>query len=119
MMQESRKKKDKDKHREIEKKRRDKDKLECRGKHREHGESISESDAIQSSPVKRVSGKRKSTSKDTDETSSSDTEWKQCGSKGTLFIHISLWGKIFKSDPWTPPPNLCGKIPIFGNYSEI
>ena len=41
MMQENRRKKDKGKYREIEK-RRDKDKVDSRGKHREHRDSINE-----------------------------------------------------------------------------
>ena len=76
LMEDSRKKKEKRKDN-IKK---DKAKLD-RSINSERRESFNGNEESYLSPVKRT-GKRKYSSRDSDDTSSSDTEWKQCGLKG-------------------------------------
>ena len=80
MMEDSRRKKEKRKDKDNIRK--DKAKLD-RITNSERKESLNANEESYLSPVKRA-GKRKYSSRDSDDASSSDTEWKQCGLKGKL-----------------------------------
>ena len=79
-MEDSRRKKEKRKDKDNIRK--DKAKLD-RSTNSERRESFNDSEESYLSPVKRA-GKRKYSSRDSDDASSSDTEWKQCGLKGKM-----------------------------------
>ena len=85
MMEESRRKKEKRKDRDNLK--REKTKAD-RATNRDHRDTINNPEEYMS-PVKRAV-KRKHSSRDSDECSSSDTEWKQCGLRGKLLKSLSI-----------------------------
>ena len=78
LMEESRRKEKKKENKD--KKKRDKDKID-RDRNREHHDSDNNSNEAFMTPTKQAV-KRKFSSRESDDSSSSDNEWKKCGLKG-------------------------------------
>ena len=101
MMAERRRKEKKKENKDRKKK--DKDKLDHRERVKESRDSDNESSEFAITPTKKA-GKRKFSSRESDDSSSSDNEWKKCGLKGNRIrkfclpkVYSTLFSKQLKN----------------------
>ena len=97
MMAERRRKEKKKENKDRKKK--DKDKLDHRERVKESRDSDNESSEFAITPTKKA-GKRKFSSRESDDSSSSDNEWKKCGLKGNRIRKFCL-PKVYSPDTST------------------